>query len=241
MQTSTHPKDAYLSSASRVSRKGFSTLSRQARAGTAQSTRDDTQNDGAGSGRFGAASCATGSRRRKCFDRAAAKDRGRTARLARGIIRTGSRNKHEKLLIQRFLERLPAHRVEDAMFRLMREFGNEEKARRMRVALIGLRGAGKSTLGSRLSQEMNIPFIELDREIEKDTGMPLAEIFSLYGQSGYRAIEKRCLERGAPRARARRYFLSAGAWSRKKKLTTICFRIATPSGSRRSRKNTWRA
>jgi XRE family aerobic/anaerobic benzoate catabolism transcriptional regulator len=103
--------------------------------------------------------------------------------------------RHEKLLIQRFLERLPAHRVEDAMFRLLREFGDEEVARRKRVALIGLRGAGKSTLGLRLGQEMNIPFIELDREIEKDTGMPLGEIFSLYGQTGYRAIERRSLER----------------------------------------------
>jgi len=103
--------------------------------------------------------------------------------------------RHEKLLIQRFLERLPAHRVEDAMSRLMREFGDEEVARRKRVALIGLRGAGKSTLGLRLGQEMNIPFIELDGEIEKDTGMPLGEIFSLYGQTGYRAIERRSLER----------------------------------------------
>jgi XRE family aerobic/anaerobic benzoate catabolism transcriptional regulator len=101
----------------------------------------------------------------------------------------------EKLLIQRFLERLPAHRVEDAMFRLLREFGDEEAERRKRVALIGLRGAGKSTLGLRLGQEMNIPFIELDGEIEKDTGMPLGEIFSLYGQAGYRAIERRSLER----------------------------------------------
>jgi XRE family aerobic/anaerobic benzoate catabolism transcriptional regulator len=103
--------------------------------------------------------------------------------------------RHEKLLIQRFLERLPAHRVEDAMFRLLREFGDEEVARQKRVALIGLRGAGKSTLGLRLGREMNIPFIELDREIEKDTGMPLAEIFSLYGQTGYRAIERRSLGR----------------------------------------------
>ena len=102
---------------------------------------------------------------------------------------------HEKILIQRFLERLPAHRVEEAMSRLLREFGDEEAARRKRVALIGLRGAGKSTLGLRLGQEMNIPFIELDREIEKDTGMPLGEIFSLYGQTGYRAIERRSLER----------------------------------------------
>ena len=101
----------------------------------------------------------------------------------------------EKRLIQRFLERLPAHRLEDVVFRLMRDFGHEEKVRRMRIALIGLRGAGKSTLGARLGRELNVPFIELDREIEKDTGMPLAEIFSLYGQSGYRAIEKRTLER----------------------------------------------
>lgn len=102
---------------------------------------------------------------------------------------------HEKLLIQRFLERLPAHRVEDAMFRLMREFGEEEKARRRHVALIGIRGAGKSTLGSRLGQELHIPFLELDHEIEEDTGMPLGEIFSLYGQTGYREIEKRLLRR----------------------------------------------
>lgn len=103
--------------------------------------------------------------------------------------------RHEKILIQRFLERLPAHRVEDAMLRLQREFGEEEEARRKRVALIGLRGAGKSTLGLRLGQELNVPFIEMDQEIEKDTGMPLGEIFSLYGQTGYRAIERRTLER----------------------------------------------
>jgi XRE family aerobic/anaerobic benzoate catabolism transcriptional regulator len=101
----------------------------------------------------------------------------------------------EKRLIQRFLERLPAHRLEDVVFRLMRDFGHEEKVRRMRIALIGLRGAGKSTLGAKLSQEMDLPFVELDREIEKETGMPLAEIFSLYGQAGYRAIERRTLER----------------------------------------------
>jgi XRE family aerobic/anaerobic benzoate catabolism transcriptional regulator len=101
----------------------------------------------------------------------------------------------EKQLIQRFLERLPAHRLEDVVFRLTRDFSAEENARRMRIALVGLRGAGKSTLGSMLARETNTPFIELDHEIEKDTGMPLADIFSLYGQSGYRAIEKRTLER----------------------------------------------
>lgn len=101
----------------------------------------------------------------------------------------------EKLIIQRFLERLPSHRIEEVVSRLQREFGPEEKARRMRIALMGLRGAGKSTLGFRLGQETGIRFIELDSEIEQDTGMPLAEIFSLYGQSGYRSIERRVLER----------------------------------------------
>jgi len=101
----------------------------------------------------------------------------------------------EKLAIRRFLQRLPANRLEDVLSRLQRDFSEEEKMRRTRIALVGLRGAGKSTLGSRLAKERNIPFIELDREIEKDTGMPLSEIFSLYGQSGYRAVEKRTLER----------------------------------------------
>ena len=101
----------------------------------------------------------------------------------------------KKKLIQRFLERLPDHRLEEVVSRLSRDFGQEEQMRRMRIALIGMRGAGKSTLGSMLAKETGNRFVELDNEIEKDTGMPLGEIFSLYGQSGFRAIEKRTLER----------------------------------------------
>jgi len=113
----------------------------------------------------------------------------------RELFSSDAEESAEKQLIQRFLQRLPAPRLEELIARLRREFDQEEKARRTRVALIGLRGAGKSPLGSRWSQEANLPFVELDHEIEKDTGMPLAEIFSLYGQAGYRAIEKRTLER----------------------------------------------
>src|SRR6202158_5976278 len=101
----------------------------------------------------------------------------------------------QKQTILRFIERLPGHRLEEAAARLMRDFGPEQNLRLARIALIGLRGAGKSTLGAKLAADRNVPFIELDHEIEKETGMPLAEIFSLYGQSGYRAIEKRTLER----------------------------------------------
>ncbi len=101
----------------------------------------------------------------------------------------------ERRLIRRFLERLPQHRLEEVVFRLMRDFGHEEAVRRKRVALIGLRGAGKSTLGMRLAREIGVPFVELDKEIERETGMPISEMFSLYGQSGYRRIEKQTLER----------------------------------------------
>jgi XRE family aerobic/anaerobic benzoate catabolism transcriptional regulator len=104
-------------------------------------------------------------------------------------------NSAQKQSLLRFIERLPNHRFEEAAARLMRDFGPEQDLRLDRIALIGLRGAGKSTLGSKLAAERNVPFIELDHEIEKDTGMPLAEIFSLYGQPGYRSIEKRTLER----------------------------------------------
>lgn len=101
----------------------------------------------------------------------------------------------ERRLIRRFLERLPQHRLEEVVFRLMRDFGHEEAVRRKRIALIGLRGAGKSTLGNRLAKDIGVPFIELDREIERETGMPASELFALYGQTGYRRIEQRTLER----------------------------------------------
>ena len=83
----------------------------------------------------------------------------------------------EKRLIRRFLDRLPAHRLEDAMFRLMRDYGEEAAARRKRIALVGLRGAGKTTLGSALAASSTLPFVELDREIEREAGISLSEIF----------------------------------------------------------------
>lgn len=101
----------------------------------------------------------------------------------------------ERRLIRQALQRVPAHRLEEVLSKITRDFGQQEGVRRNRIALIGLRGAGKSTLGARLAQELKVPFIELDREIEKDAGMPLDEIFSLYGQSGYRRIENRTLDR----------------------------------------------
>lgn len=63
-----------------------------------------------------------------------------------------------------------------------------------RIALIGLRGAGKSTLGKMLAQELGYAFVELSTEIEKFAGCTVAEIQALYGQSAYRRYERRALE-----------------------------------------------
>jgi XRE family aerobic/anaerobic benzoate catabolism transcriptional regulator len=101
----------------------------------------------------------------------------------------------EQRLIRRFLDRLPEHRLEDVVFRLMRDFGHEEAARKRRIALVGLRGAGKTTLGAALAKDLGCAFVELDREIEREAGIGLTEVFLLYGQAGYRRIERRCLER----------------------------------------------
>jgi XRE family aerobic/anaerobic benzoate catabolism transcriptional regulator len=63
-----------------------------------------------------------------------------------------------------------------------------------RIALIGLRGGGKSTLGRRLAQDLGFPFVELSAEIEKFAGCTVAEIQALYGQNAYRRYERRALE-----------------------------------------------
>jgi XRE family transcriptional regulator, aerobic/anaerobic benzoate catabolism transcriptional regulator len=67
-------------------------------------------------------------------------------------------------------------------------------ARSPRIALIGLRGGGKSTLGQLLSEDLHAPFIELSGEIEKFAGCTVAEIQALYGQNAYRRYERRALE-----------------------------------------------
>ncbi len=63
-----------------------------------------------------------------------------------------------------------------------------------RVALVGLRGAGKSTLGQMLADDLDYPFVELSREIEKFAGCSISEIQALYGQNAYRRYERRALE-----------------------------------------------
>ena len=85
------------------------------------------------------------------------------------------------------------HRVRVAVAELLGT-GGSNATRSSRVALIGLRGAGKSTLGRMLAENLGFPLVELSREIEKFAGCSIAEIQALYGTNAYRRYERRALE-----------------------------------------------
>ena len=87
-----------------------------------------------------------------------------------------------------------AHAMSVTVESLVREGADQDPARR-RIALIGLRGAGKSTLGARLAGALGMPFVELDREVEREAGANLGEVFAMYGQEAFRRFERRALER----------------------------------------------
>jgi XRE family aerobic/anaerobic benzoate catabolism transcriptional regulator len=102
----------------------------------------------------------------------------------------------EWLLIRELLEgrdEATLRRVREAMGQLLGT-GGGNAARSPRIALIGLRGAGKSTLGQMLAEDLDFPFIELSREIEKLAGCSISEIQALYGTNAYRRYERRALE-----------------------------------------------
>ena len=105
----------------------------------------------------------------------------------------------EWLLLRELLGRrdeATLRRVRVAVAQLLDE-GSVARAaqpRRTLVALIGLRGAGKSTLGQRLADDLGFAFVELSREIEKFAGCSISEIQALYGQNAYRRYERRALE-----------------------------------------------
>jgi len=101
----------------------------------------------------------------------------------------------ELKLLHEFLGRLDPQQLPRVWELLLGEFGSmHAQGKRERIALIGLRGGGKTTLGALLAKRMGVPFIRLSQEIEREAGTSMDEIFSLYGQSGYRRYEKRALE-----------------------------------------------
>jgi len=98
----------------------------------------------------------------------------------------------ELALLLSFAAALPPERVAAAHRLLQAQFGSPRKRR---IALVGLRGAGKSTLGAKLSDSLDVPFVELDREVEREAGSELGEVFSNYGQEAFRRFERHALER----------------------------------------------
>jgi XRE family aerobic/anaerobic benzoate catabolism transcriptional regulator len=102
----------------------------------------------------------------------------------------------EWLLIRELLENrseADLRRVRVALGELLGT-ASVDPARHRRIALVGLRGAGKSTLGQMLADDLELPFVELSREIEKLAGCSVREIHDLYGTNAYRRYERRALE-----------------------------------------------
>ena len=98
--------------------------------------------------------------------------------------------------IQGLLSNLNDAQLNQAREMLGSTFGlTDPRGRERRIALIGLRGAGKSTLGAKLATARGVPFVELDREIEREAGTSMNEILLLHGQGGYRRYERRALLR----------------------------------------------
>jgi XRE family aerobic/anaerobic benzoate catabolism transcriptional regulator len=111
------------------------------------------------------------------------------------LVHEGAEPALDLVLLSQFLERLSPPALAEARDLLLRHFSEpSEAARRRRIALIGLRGGGKSTLGRLLAERLDVPFVELDREIERRSGANLSEIFDMFGQETFRRAEREALD-----------------------------------------------
>lgn len=110
------------------------------------------------------------------------------------LLRIRERQSAEEVLITDLLRNLSPDNHK-ALLQLLLEHFHVPPESRQRIALIGLRGAGKSSQGSLLAEKLSIPFVHLGSEIEVLAGMSTSEIFSLSGQAGYRRLEEKALMR----------------------------------------------
>jgi XRE family aerobic/anaerobic benzoate catabolism transcriptional regulator len=102
----------------------------------------------------------------------------------------------ENLVLVQLLERLSPSQLAEARQLLLSRFADAAtETRSGRIALIGLRGAGKSTLGRMLAEHLDVPFIELDRAVEQHSGMALSELFEMVSQRAFREFERTALEK----------------------------------------------
>lgn len=110
------------------------------------------------------------------------------------LLRIRERQSAEEVLITDLLQNLSPDNHK-ALLHMLSEHFSATPESRQRIALIGLRGAGKSSQGSLLAEKLCIPFVHLGSEIEVLAGMSTSEIFSLSGQAGYRRLEEKALMR----------------------------------------------
>ena len=109
------------------------------------------------------------------------------------LVHDGAEPPLDLVLLTQFLERLAPDMLVEARKLVTEHFSSPAEDRR-RIALIGLRGGGKSTLGQLLAEHLGVPFIELDREIERRSGANLSEIFDMFGQETFRRAEREALD-----------------------------------------------
>jgi XRE family aerobic/anaerobic benzoate catabolism transcriptional regulator len=110
------------------------------------------------------------------------------------LVQEGPDAPLDLVLLSQFFERLPADMLAEARKLVTKHFNSPSEDQHRRIALIGLRGGGKSTLGGLLAERLGIPFVELDREIERRSGASLSEIFDMFGQETFRRAEREALE-----------------------------------------------
>ncbi|MEX1037149.1 MAG: helix-turn-helix transcriptional regulator [Sneathiella sp.] len=110
------------------------------------------------------------------------------------LVAVGDQLSPEMQELYQLARHLPADRLATAITEIRRQLArSEHAAKARRISLIGLRGAGKSTLGPLLAKDLGCEFVELNKCIEKEFGAGLDEIFSLAGQPSFRRLERRCL------------------------------------------------
>jgi XRE family aerobic/anaerobic benzoate catabolism transcriptional regulator len=111
------------------------------------------------------------------------------------LVHEGADPVLDMVLLSQFLERLSPPALAEARDLLLKHFSEPSgDTRRHRIALIGLRGGGKSTIGRLLAERLDIPFVELDREVERRSGATLTEIFDMFGQETFRRAEREALD-----------------------------------------------